>query len=132
MDIGWVVAGNTSQNDYQFLDQTVVPGQRYFYRLRQIDFDGSEHLSEIVSAEVQGDSGRTGWTVYPNPVPLATFTVLSTGPVSADVQLYQQDGRLLRKWTSVRSGESLSVGDLPAGLYLLRINEQVHKLVIQR
>src|SRR5258706_8470510 len=50
--IGWVNGNNNStvQIDYSYNDITVAAGTRYYYRLKQIDYDGQFEYTDIVSA----------------------------------------------------------------------------------
>ncbi len=50
-EIGWVNGkGNTnSVSDFLFDDKTVLENGIYYYRLRQVDYDGAESLSETIS-----------------------------------------------------------------------------------
>ena len=52
--IGWV-DGNGNSNElktYSFIDDNVDPNITYYYRLRQLDFNGRSDLSRIVSAKL--------------------------------------------------------------------------------
>jgi hypothetical protein len=75
--IGWIDGqGTTSQTtQYRYLDKNVSFGKTYYYRLRQVDFDGIDALSDIVSAklEVLGVSV----SAWPNPFGQTTNIVLS-------------------------------------------------------
>lgn len=67
--IAWVDAQlNAAQGaTYSYPDNDVIPGMLYYYRLRQVDFDGSSSLSEIRSAMLPGTQ-QLNVTVYPQPV----------------------------------------------------------------
>ncbi len=66
--IGEVAGNGNSQSmihyEYEDLD---APKGLIYYRLRQMDFDGTEELSEIVSVVVTGTSSITLQSIYPNP-----------------------------------------------------------------
>lgn len=66
--IGWVegMGNSTNINDYSFEDFEVNKDLVYYYRLKQIDFDGAFEFSNIVSASLRGD-GQFSVKVYPNP-----------------------------------------------------------------
>lgn len=65
--IGWVDGHGTTNetNEYNFMDYNVVPNQTYYYRLKQIDFDGRSEWSEIVAAKITGS--HFFMNVIPNP-----------------------------------------------------------------
>jgi Secretion system C-terminal sorting domain len=65
---GWVTGEGTTttQMPYSFEDHQVLPGVRYFYRLRQQDHNGQENLSEVVTA-ILPKNGMSLGDLYPNP-----------------------------------------------------------------
>ena len=74
-NIGWVDGqGNSVQPVYySFNDNEVETGQDYFYRLRQIDFNGQESLSEIAHVRLRSDQNSS---VLVSPNPLTNASVL--------------------------------------------------------
>jgi hypothetical protein len=71
------VAGNgttTSPHSYRFIDRELASGA-YYYRLKQIDTDGTFSLSEIVRAEINVARDYALHQNYPNPFnPKTTIT----------------------------------------------------------
>lgn len=67
--IGWVDGnGNSTQTiAYKFNDNSVLANTVYYYRLKQIDFDGDEEYSSIVSAMIKDGNGFALNELYPNP-----------------------------------------------------------------
>ena len=67
--IGWEDgAGNSSTLlTYDYPDHEVVPNQLYYYRLNQIDFDGTSELTYIVTAMITEASTFTISEFIPNP-----------------------------------------------------------------
>jgi len=53
------------KNKYHFDDKTVRSRQLYYYRLRQIDFDGNFEFSKVLTAKLEGE-GISG-VFSPNP-----------------------------------------------------------------
>lgn len=73
------VSGNgtkTTPTTYSFNDYEVVAGITYYYRLRQIDYDGTNDLSQIVSALVASQE-TSEVKLYPNPNQ-GTFTLVTS------------------------------------------------------
>ncbi len=64
--IGWVDAQSADGATYQFKDDQITVGARYYYRLKQVDLDGNFEFSPIVTLEVLGK--HPGLILYPNPV----------------------------------------------------------------
>lgn len=124
--VGWVPGTGNSDapKTYQYEDKTVVPGPSYYYRLRQIDVDGSESLSALRTFRLTGGA-TTLFELYPNPVKReAQVRWLAQNTAMVDVALYQLDGKVAMLPTTfeqVISGQTLilNLENLPAGVYLL-------------
>ena len=56
----------TEPNNYSYVDDNVVPG-KYFYRLKQVDFDGTFEYFDIVEVEFIGPTEFKLNQNYPNP-----------------------------------------------------------------
>ena len=113
-ELGRVVgAGTSSQaHRYQFVDTR--PGTLNYYRLRQVDADGTAHYSPVVAVRAV-PSARL--QAYPSP---ATTTLQLTGSPVASLSLLDQQGRLLRQ-TMLEAGQhSLDISSLLSGTYFLR------------
>ncbi len=69
-EIGQVAADPNStaaRHDYGFQDVNVVKSGIYYYRIRQVDLDGSYDFSKTISIRVETGRGL-GVEIYPNPV----------------------------------------------------------------
>lgn len=88
------------------------------YRLRQVDFDGTSTLSNVVS--VAADR-TTDPSVYPNPA-VDEVTVCLPGDAIEHIELIDMDGRLVRSvLVQGLDRATLSVHGVAPGTYLLRI-----------
>jgi fibronectin-binding autotransporter adhesin len=59
--------GNSSSPQfYQFTDKHISES-KYYYRLRQVDFDGVADFSKTIMVDT-GDGNEQRWTAFPNPV----------------------------------------------------------------
>ncbi len=65
--IGWVAGAGDSFDRlyYQFYDKNVDAGTRYYYQLKQVDFDGKFSKSPLVTAMLSGLEAEI--EVFPNP-----------------------------------------------------------------
>jgi hypothetical protein len=137
--LGAVAArGTTTQAQaYSFFDKQVPSSAAVlYYRLRQVDLDGSAHYSPVRVVALAAGAATFEAAAYPNPwadalhVQLAGF---SAEPVS--LALYNAVGQLVRSHTTASAAllELPAVGGLPAGVYTLRVSQgsarQVLKLV---
>lgn len=127
--LGWIDAlGETEGGAYRFTDQTAVAGEQYFYQLRQLDTDGTETNSAIVSARLEGGVARL--TAYPNPVGNRLEVGIAT---SADglLRLTALDGRTLlqREFDGGGTSTSLDLSTVPPGVYLLLVETKEETLV---
>ncbi|MBF9222893.1 T9SS type A sorting domain-containing protein [Hymenobacter ruricola] len=109
---------------YAFTDRSAT-GAAY-YRLRQVDADGTESYSPVATASC----GTTGLaparlTLLPNP---AQGRVQVLGATGGTVQLLDLTGRLLRQQPA---GETLSLEGLAPGVYLVRNGAQSARLQVQ-
>ena len=101
------------------------PAGRIYYRLRQVDFDGTESVSETVT--IISEEAVTGLQTYPNPVTAGTPVEIAMGKVWAmgqiSVDVFTADGR--RAFSlSHPAGDRITVPTtgLSTGLHLLRIS----------
>jgi hypothetical protein len=111
-----------TEQTYDYLHETPVIGLNY-YRLRQVDFDGAETLSEIREINVSGTT--TTAFAYPNP---AGAELRVAGFAGGPVRIIDLQGREVLRRT-LGETEALEVSHLPSGIYLLRLPAQTIKWV---
>jgi subtilisin-like proprotein convertase family protein len=122
--IGFVKGqGNaTKLVDYQFIDENVRMGTTYYYRLRQVDFDGKETFSKVEAANLDKD-GVWDIALEPNPAE-ATLNVEVLGKVNQTVtlDLYSIDGKLIlsKQMTTTNAKMALDLAPLSSGIYMLK------------
>lgn len=122
-------AGNTDKiHEYAFLDDSSLVGTSY-YRLQEIDFDGSSHQSE--TRVIENDC----LSFYPNPA--AAYTRINFPKKEVDhscvLFLYDSGGKLVQHF-SKKAGQSSLLLDLSTfsrGVYLLRMGELHTRLIIE-
>lgn len=131
-EIGRVDGAGFSQltQDYELEDQAPVVGTNY-YRLRQVDYDGSVTYSEVVAADFAGNlaGGERPLKVYPTVVgegqPLLVDRRAATGTQASIFRVVDGNGRILNT-VSIAPGviTELSVSNLHPGLYYLLSEEE--------
>ncbi|MBE0572829.1 MAG: T9SS type A sorting domain-containing protein [Ignavibacteriaceae bacterium] len=72
-------------SDYEYVDVISAPG-KYYYRLKQIDFDGSFNYSNIVETQIEGPQVFNLSQNYPNPFNPSTMIKFSL-PVDSRVMI---------------------------------------------
>ncbi|MBZ0205181.1 MAG: T9SS type A sorting domain-containing protein [Flavobacteriales bacterium] len=123
--IGTVPAAGNAQfrNDYLFVDENPFRGVNY-YRLEQVDIDGTTMRSHTVVATLSDGDGRP--SIYPNPAS-DVLNVVFPHPLDTPVELQVQDalGRTVAMAPiSLVSGQrtaQVPIEQLAKGWYNLRI-----------
>lgn len=128
------VAGHgtsTQRQDYSFVDKNLAryAADLVYYRLRQVDVDGTETVSPVRSLQVPAVAGLLV-QAYPNPSQQEQVTLVirtsQAGP--ATLQLIDGVGRQLgqRKLDLLLGASTLVLEEatgLPQGVYLLRLRQ---------
>jgi hypothetical protein len=123
-EIGRVSGKGTTYNpqNYQLEDRNPLSGVNY-YRLRQVDFDGSFSFSKVVSATVDVAARAGELTLYPTVVKSGeSINIQLPGISIPEVQLrvYNSKGQLLSTTEVSTEGHiSLPVQALPEGIYYI-------------
>jgi Secretion system C-terminal sorting domain len=103
------------RNDYAFTDETPLKGINY-YRLKQVDFDGTFSYTRPESVITEGDGSIS---LYPNP----TVNVLKINFEDLDqietATIYNQSGVMMKNLQGSKS--SIDIQELPQGKYILQI-----------
>ncbi|MDH3268476.1 MAG: M12 family metallo-peptidase [Ignavibacteria bacterium] len=117
----------TNVTDYEYTDVISNPG-KYFYRLKQIDFDGSINYSNNVEIEVEGPQVFVLSQNYPNPFNPSTMINFSL-PVDSyvSIELFNTLGEKVDELTnrdySIGSHEvNFDASKLSNGVYYYTIN----------
>ncbi|MTB52839.1 T9SS type A sorting domain-containing protein [Lewinella sp. W8] len=133
VNVGKVLGNGTSEalNTYRFVDPTAEEGINY-YRLKQIDFDGTFEYSPIVVVELEEAPQRL-LSVFPNPVEVnGRLTVRLQGgwaKGATTLTLFDAGGRRVGKWTELSNGSfNTELPALPAGLYQLVATDGTERL----
>ncbi len=121
--IGQVKGNGTTQvsHDYQFTDAQLAAEGIYYYRLNQINNEGSSEYSPVVSVAMAGVKVKVYPTVIHNR--LNILSASNTLPVT----VIDMTGRILREFN--HTPESIDVSDLGAGVYLVRVGNEIVRVV---
>lgn len=126
----WVTIGfvnghgtTTNENNYSYTDNYIQSGI-YFYRLKQIDFNGSLSYSDIVQIDVKIPAIFSLEQNYPNPFNPTTkivFSIPKAGKVSLKIfDLLGEKIKTLidRKMSTGEHEVKFNAIDLPSGVYI--------------
>ncbi len=118
---------------YNVLDENPFYGINY-YRLRQVDLDGKEELSELISLRYHIDSKLT---LFPNPVK-DQMNILVENDLFGEVmiEIFNQQGQLLyQKMMMISEGHiRLNTSELNlmgVGVYYLSVNHKGQRNIIE-
>ncbi|MCC3157456.1 FG-GAP-like repeat-containing protein [Hymenobacter sp. 15J16-1T3B] len=129
-------AGNsTTARSYQFLDAGAA-GTRY-YRLRQVDQDGTTDYSAVVVVSSQATVAGPGAAAYPNPFVDALYVALPAGtePQAAHAELLNLAGQPIFSAKLQLQATPQPLSGLPAltpGIYVLRLTTAAGTTTVQR
>ena len=135
------VAGNGTTSEpqsYALWDNDAQPGLQY-YRLRQVDYDGTSELSRIVSVLVPGSEGFRVGNLFPNPTRnMASLYIALPQSSPTEVRILNLDGKVvmneLHQLDEGNQRLDMNVSALPAGAYWLELRTNTdyvaQKLVI--
>ena len=115
-------AGNSNTLlSYSFFVENPVPGDNYF-RLRQVDFDGQNEFSPIVSIRI--DSDKPILSVVPNPVnEKAVIRLGDTVVPGTKLELVSTTGQVLQVINVTNTSQEINIADLASGIYFLRVED---------
>jgi len=139
--IGEVNGNGTTVNlsNYSFIDENEngnnIPV--VYYRLRQVDYNNAFEYSNIASVVFKSQSAVTSISQYPNPCKEninVNYVIPAQGNVT--INIADEMGRVIRS-TEVSNVKgfnttSVSVADLPEGIYLLNISFEGASSVYQK
>lgn len=119
--IAWVDSqGDTETlNDYVFHDRDVEMGLTYYYRLRQVDVDGSETLSQVIVIETKKQYAVL--SIFPNP----TQNVLNVAIASSEttyLKIFNVYGSILFEKKICNGHNSINMEQFPKGLLLIEVH----------
>ena len=118
-------AGTTLEvQNYQFIDGQSLSGVNY-YRLKQLDYDGSFEFSHIVTINYKLETTNDNVQIFPNPV--QNQLNISNGKGIATI--YNLLGQPVRELIINNEQYSINTRDLSKGQYILSIQKGNGKVI---
>lgn len=128
---------STRRTDYAHTDKGArAVARTLYYRLRQVDQDGTASLSDVRVVRFDG-TVATAVAVYPSPATdKATLDLLTLPKAPFAVEIVGADGRVLHRFSAEGAREvPLPAAGMAKGMYLVRVTGQgqsyLTKLVIK-
>lgn len=127
--------GNTSQRqEYAFTDHNLArySAKLVYYRLRQVDLDGTSTYSPIRTVEPGADAAPQ-LLAYPNPAHDAVRVRLLGPAATAPLLVFDALGRQVRTQPAPLAGTETMVPltGLPTGVYVLRCGPLAQRLTLE-
>ncbi len=122
-------SGNSSKEiSYSYIDADVYEVGTYYYRLRQVDFDGKFEYSGIVSVNIKAPDKYTLLQAYPNPFNPVTnieFNLKENGYVR--LMVYNTLGQVVQTLVDddLNAGKhkvTFNARNLASGIYIYKLN----------
>ena len=128
--VSWVNGQGTTviPHDYKYVDRRIEQNNTYYYRLKQIDYDGEFEYSELVVLTYDDNKSIEIKDIYPNPLRdrLANLEVTVQKSSNAQIVILDAVGKSLFKLNvSLKSGKNLlklDLSDAPNGTYFVQVD----------
>ena len=109
LPIAWIDGQGTTtlEQRYEFLDEDVPRGQNIYYRLRQVDYNGTFDFSPIRQGKLELTAKDI--LVYPNPTYSELTIELGESPTESQALLFNAKGQLLIQQQLISKESQLSL-----------------------
>lgn len=117
------VNGNSnSVLEYTYTDKNAASrGTIQYYRLKNVDFDGTFALSEIAVVNFDDNSN---YSVYPNPVIQGQDVLIQSNNITS-IKVYSSQGKLIKEYNENGIDQkSISTSDFSRGVYFFLVNQK--------
>lgn len=111
---------------YDFSYDEKIEGSHY-YRLQMVDIDGKSRISSVEEINIR--VVKNGQITINNPVVDGWLQINLLE--NAEVQLYSTNGTMLKSKKCVAGVNRIGMQDLAPGMYMVRVGEQLFKLIKQ-
>ena len=102
---------------YKIIDNSALTGVNYYYRLRQMDLDGTESMSKVIGVKTSAEG-----KIYFAPNPANNLLTVHFAGEKATIQIYDLLGRLVLSKKNVDAGNtSLDISNLKSGNYIVEM-----------
>jgi len=128
--------GTTSSvTNYVFIDKE-VEDRNYYYRLRQIDYDGASEYLGVILVKREKKSSGTVDLIFPNPFSSKLYVLFKSAlnePVN--VELFDLNGKIVYSEKILPEGIQLTLDledkNIRSGTYLLKLTSGKERNIIK-
>lgn len=117
-------AGTTRTSQYYTYSDLLKTSGVYYYRLKQVDLDGTSTHSRIISLNI---SGKDDLLLFPNPVS-DNLTIQSESGLDT-IEIYNMIGIKVASYHPKASQTTIDLSKFTTGLYLIKANNHFYKIV---
>jgi predicted amidohydrolase YtcJ len=117
-NIGTIKGNNTRlTSSYTYSDDNLPTANVLYYRLKQVNFDGTYEYSDIIALNKKTKTP----SVKVSPNPAFSYIQLSGISDNTQVEIYNEIGQIVKKINSLNADNQISISDLSEGLYFIRL-----------
>jgi hypothetical protein len=120
--VATAAAAGSSQQPRTYAHLDAAPAGGLYYRLRQVDLDGTAHYSAVATVGGPGP----GLALSPNPV-RESLHLLAEQPTAYAVRTAL--GQVLLQGTTAAGATTIAVASLPAGVYFIELATSAGRVV---
>lgn len=124
--------GNTdSAQDYEYLDNSSDRFREYFYRIRQVDWDGRYSWSEVMRVSQAKSQASEELLIYPNPYSSGDLRLLVPEFMDlnqSELIIQNAQGKIIGQAVYKSSELRDLAQSLPPGLYFISLVDRQHVL----
>lgn len=123
-------AGNSSSPlIYNLYDYNPVVGDNH-YRLIQFDFNGDYKVYDPKTVRI-ADSQLGDVVIYPNPTKGIVNLSIADHIELNEIVLFDMSGKMIRTIPVIKQEQfEIDLSDLPKGIYFVKVNEEIKKLIL--
>ncbi len=128
-NITWINGqGNSSEvNYYEYIDYN-LSSNKYYYRLKQEDFDGTFNYSNIKIIHLENENL---FEVFPNPVQ-DYINIKNINSEKIKISIFSSSGKIHFYKESSSSLENIDLSHLALGVYFLKIEDNNQRLYYKK
>lgn len=127
----WYLNGELIPNENTSTLEVISGGDYQVIAFNEAGCQGESEILNINFTGVSDGFADAGIQLYPNPAVSNIFVKNETGS-SLVIQVLSADGKLVKEFTLMTERAQIDVADLPAGIYLLKSEWGVKRLVVRR